>query len=99
MATPAEKPIFVPLKAEWFEAFERGEKTEEIRQYGRQWNEVTCRVGRAVTLSYGYGKARRLHGTISGFRKAGADAFPCITNIHPFITEVAAIRIDLEPKK
>jgi hypothetical protein len=96
--TPTEKPIFIPLRAEWYEAFERGEKTEEIRQYGRQWNEKTCRVGRAVTLSYGYGKARRLHGVISGFRKMGADTYPGITGIYPSITDVAAIRIELAPK-
>jgi hypothetical protein len=28
------KPLFIPLKAEFFEAFERGEKDTEYRVYG-----------------------------------------------------------------
>ena len=45
------KPLFIPLKAEFFDAFERGEKTTEYRQRGPR----------------GYGKAARLRGTIVGF--------------------------------
>lgn len=63
----AERPLFIPLKREFFEAFERGEKTEEFRLYGARWNERTCRIGRRVTLSLGYGKARRLTGQIVTF--------------------------------
>lgn len=63
-----EKPIFIPLCREWFEKFERGEKTKEYRVYGPRWNEKTCRIGRPVILSMGYGKALRLHGKIAGFR-------------------------------
>lgn len=59
----------MPLKREHFEAFERGEKTEEYRPYGPRWNEKTCRVGRAVTISLGYGKARRLRGEVVSFQK------------------------------
>lgn len=62
-------PLFVPLKRAYFEAFERGEKTEEFRVYGPRWNEETCPVGRFVVLSLGYGKARRLSGRIVSFRK------------------------------
>lgn len=69
------KPLFIPLKAEYFEAFERGEKKVEYRKYtpndardsGPRWNEVTCAVGRPVVLSYGYGKKRRLRGVITSF--------------------------------
>ena len=59
--------LFVPLKREYFEAFERGEKEFEYREYGPRWNELTCREGRAVTLSMGYGKARRLRAVITHF--------------------------------
>lgn len=69
-----EKPLFIPLKSEWFEAFENGEKTEEYRPSGGRWNERTCRIGRAVVLSHGYGKHRRMTGIITGFR---VDAAPC----------------------
>ena len=62
------KPLFIPLKAEYFEAFERGEKKEEYRIYGPRWNEKTCAIGRAVVLSYGYGKKRRLRGVVVSFR-------------------------------
>lgn len=61
------KPLFIPLKTEFFEAFEKGTKTVEYRQYGPRWNEKTCFVGRAVTLSNGYGKKRRLQGVVKGF--------------------------------
>lgn len=37
-----EKLIFIPLKREFFEAFENGMKTVEYRKYGPRWNERTC---------------------------------------------------------
>ena len=63
-----EKPIFIPLRREWFEKFARGEKTTEYRVYGPRWNETTCQVGRKVVLSLGYGKNHRLSGEITDFR-------------------------------
>ncbi len=66
------KPLFIPLKTEFFEAFENGTKDTEYRMHGPRWNERTCAVGRAVTLSHGYGKKRRLKGVIVGFH-AGFD--------------------------
>lgn len=62
------KPLFIPLKREYFEAFKRGTKTEEYRTEGPRWNAVTCFVGRAVVLSLGYGKANRLQGVVTGYR-------------------------------
>jgi hypothetical protein len=59
-------PLFIPLKAEYFDAFERGEKTTEYRPRNKQWNSGTCTIGRAVLLSRGYGKQRRLTGKIVG---------------------------------
>ena len=53
-----EKPLFVPLKTEWFRAFAAGAKTTEFRLYGPRWNEATCVPGRQVTLSHGYSGAR-----------------------------------------
>jgi hypothetical protein len=60
-------PLFVPLRREWFDAFKRGEKAEEWRRYGKQWNEKVCWIGRPVTLSLGY-RSIRLLGTITSFR-------------------------------
>lgn len=63
-----EKPLFIPLKREYFDAFKRGAKTEEFRPLGPRWNPKTCRIGRAVVLSLGYGKEHRLRGYVSSFR-------------------------------
>ena len=54
------KPLFIPLKTEYFEAFLRGEKKTEYRAYGPRWNFKTCQEGRLVILSKGYGKQYRL---------------------------------------
>jgi len=64
-----ERPLFIPLKTEFFLAFKSGSKKHEYRLYGPRWNERTCRVGRAVVLSKGYGKHERLCGTVKSFTK------------------------------
>jgi hypothetical protein len=66
--TSTMSPLFLPLRAKFFEAFKSGEKTTEYRPYGQRWSIRTCAIGRRVTLSRGYGVAHRLHGTITGFR-------------------------------
>ncbi len=63
------KPLFIPLKSEYYEAFEDGTKTEEVRVYGARWNHKTCKVGREVVLSKGYGKHSRMTGKIAFFAK------------------------------
>lgn len=62
------KPLFIPLKREYFEAFRTGQKVEEFRPEGPRWNARTCAVGRPVVLSLGYGKAHRLTGVVTGYR-------------------------------
>lgn len=64
---PAEKPLFIPLKRDYFEDFENGRKVIEYRKRGPRWNAETCRIGRRVVLSLGYGRHRRLEGTVAGF--------------------------------
>lgn len=93
------RPLFLPLKAEWFDAFEKGEKGEEYRAYGTRFNEVTCTVGRSVVLSYGYGKKRRLQGKISFFRTAPMSEFPVAQSIYPDHDLVAIIGIELQRSK
>jgi hypothetical protein len=61
--------LFVPLKSEYFEAFARGEKDTEYRPFGVRWNERTCRIGRPVVLSKGYGKRHRLRGVVASFAR------------------------------
>lgn len=60
-------PLFIPLKAVHFDAFADGSKDTEYRVYGIRWHELTCRKGRPVLLSRGYGKMRRLRGRIVDF--------------------------------
>jgi len=67
-----ERPLFIPLKAEYYRDFACGMKTIEYRLYGPRWNERTCKPGRPVTLSLGYGKRERLHGRVAGLRCAPA---------------------------
>lgn len=66
----SERPLFIPLKKEYFEAFERGEKNTEYRlessiEKPTRWSSRTCWWGREVILSCGYGKARRIRGVIT----------------------------------
>jgi len=52
------KPLFIPLKRQYFEAFSAGKKKIEYRKLGPRWNFNTCIAGRSVTLSLGYSGAR-----------------------------------------
>ncbi len=61
------KPLFIPLKTEYYETFANGSKTSELRRYGPRWNERTCTIGRPVVLSKGYGKGSRMTGRITQF--------------------------------
>lgn len=65
----AMKPLFVPLNAEYYDAFASGDKDTEYRMFGRGWNFKTCIVGRPVLLSRGYGKQSRMAGTVVRFQK------------------------------
>lgn len=47
------KPLFLPLKTEYWQQFRDGTKSDELRLYGPRWNERTCAVGRSITLSRG----------------------------------------------
>lgn len=58
------KPLFIPLKGEYYDLFAAGVKGWEYRAYGARWNERTCTVGRNVVLSRGYGKKHRLNGRV-----------------------------------
>lgn len=56
--------LFVPLKTEWYRAFESGEKDVELRGYGDRFNMETVRPGRRVELRRGYSTDDSLWGTI-----------------------------------
>lgn len=89
-----EKPLFIPLKGKWFDAFVCGEKADELRAYGPRWNERTCRVGRPVTLSRGYGKHERLGGHVSAFTKRHGTSF-CRTYANAIQQTYGTLDIDI----
>ncbi len=60
----SDKPLFIPLKIEYYDAFADGRKMVEYRRYGPVWNERTCVPGRRVVLSKGYGKKSRCEGVV-----------------------------------
>lgn len=84
------KPLFLPLKTEYFNAFLSGEKSVEYRCYGPRWNERTIIQGRCVILSQGY-SGKRISGIILGMRLV-PNTF---TDIYSYGVTLAAIDIDL----
>ena len=88
----SERPLFVPLRCVWFQAFRDGAKDEEWRRYGPRWNETTCRIGRPVMLSLGYTRTC-LTGVVTGFRIRVATEAAAI--IYGTGTRCAIIRIEL----
>ncbi len=59
------KPIFIPLKSEYYQAFLDGSKRIEYRRAGvGQFTLAKCTPGRDVTLSKGYGRRDRIRGTV-----------------------------------
>lgn len=95
MMNTTQSPIFIPLSAKWFDAFEDGTKNIEYRRYGARWNERTCYVGREAILSRGYGKKRRLMGVISRFEIVGPEADPAILDVYPDGGRFAAIYVEI----
>ena len=90
------KPLFVPLKREYYEEFISGNKNVEYRKYGPGWNERTCQVGRPIVISLGYGKNRRSKGIIRSFEIINSATIPSAREVYgPVKIELAAIGIDL----
>jgi hypothetical protein len=93
--TAAERPLFVPLRTEYFRAIEAGTKRIEWRAYGPRWNHEVVRRGRAITFSRGY-SGERLHGIVTSVRRVVAERAPAIaTQIYPDAREFCAIRFRL----
>lgn len=92
------KPLFIPLKREWFEKFRDGSKTIEYRKAGPRWNERTCRAGREVVLSLGYGKHHRLTGRITKVEfNTAASHLPAWESVYgPGQCLVACIHIEID---
>lgn len=67
------KPLFIPIKKEYFNAFKDGTKKHEFR-LGSKWSKNNCVIGREVTLSKGYGTQERLSGVITSFEIVKVDS-------------------------
>lgn len=63
------KPLFIPLRRQFYEGFRDRSKTWEYRVYGPRWNEKTCPPGRPAVLSLGYGKQHRTDAVVREFVK------------------------------
>lgn len=88
-----EKPLFIPLRTEWFRKFEDGTKDTEYRAYGPRWNEKTCRVGRPATISHGY-SGKRMSRRVTGFKAlTWAEAPDAARAIYPDAAFIAAIEL------
>lgn len=88
-----EKPLFIPLKTQWFREFEAGTKDTEYRAYGPRWNERTCRVGRKATISHGY-SGKRLSRTVTAFMVLDFAFAPEVArSIYPEAAYIAAIEL------
>lgn len=89
------KPLFIPLKTEFFRAFESGAKIVEYRAYGPRWNERTCMPGRSVVLSHGY-SGDRIKAMIVRLVVLPIDKPPDIARtFFPQATHIAAIHLRL----
>jgi hypothetical protein len=87
------KPLFIPLKREWFDAFASGSKDTEFRPFIPRWGSSVCFIGRPVILSLGYGKQKRLSGIVAGWKPVGPDAHPAIRWVYPTGDHFVAIKI------
>jgi len=96
------KPLFIPLKAIYYDAFLSGDKPSELRLYGKRWNERTCPPGRRVIISKGYGKIHRATGVIQEFlvrdaRTFGSTYQASIIDLYGTLDKpIAEIRIKLD---
>lgn len=92
----SQRPMFLPLRTQWFAAFRDGSKRVEWRAYGPRWNRQTAFRGRAVTLSLGYSGAR-LVGTVLRTRRVRAEDAPAAARaIYPTARYLCAIHFALE---
>lgn len=72
-----DKPLFVPLKTEYYEKFESGQKTDELRRGSdKRWSAKHCYPGRPAVLSKGYGKQNRLDAVVTNHAVVSVSMLP-----------------------
>lgn len=70
------KPLFIPLKTKYYEAFCDGTKSIEYRRPKDNFHPKKCLPGRQVTISKGYGKQHRQNGVIKSAILIDAKTLP-----------------------
>ena len=92
------KPLFCPLKKQYFNQFKDGTKSTEYRGYGRQWTERTVIIGRPITLSCGY-NGERIHGIISSLDIISIGESPVVAQelYSGRYDKICAISITIQP--
>lgn len=83
------RPLFVPLRREWFDSFRAGTKAEEVRRVSPQFNGRRVWPGRPVILSLGYSGRQRMHGIVGQVRETIA----CGSPIYPDGTACIAFEV------
>ena len=94
------KPLFIPLKKEYFEQYKDGSKHYELRKPEKQFQLKYLWPGRAVTLSCGY-SGDRLYTKIAGAEiwhsgDLGKDDQKACLNCYGQHGEVVKINFDFE---
>lgn len=91
-----DRPLFIPLRSEWFQAFRDGRKRVEWRAWGPRWNRDVAHRGRPVVLSHGYSGAR-IRGTVVRTRRVPAHRAPAgARSIYPGARFLCAIHVALD---
>jgi hypothetical protein len=90
-----DKPLFLPLYAHHFEAFERGEKTVEYRKWCMRWNDRAVRPGRTVTLSRGY-SGRRLDAIVIKVERVQASTVTAAKTLYPRAYWLCAMTLQVQ---
>lgn len=93
MSAP-QRPLFIPLYAEHFEAFERGDKTIEYRRWGARWNDSAIKPGRVAIIARGY-SGPRLDAIVIKVERVRASSIKPRPALFPKSTILCAISLEL----
>jgi hypothetical protein len=90
-------PLWLPLRAEYIDAFAAGTKTTEYRRHGGRLGVLErLTIGRPVTLSRGY-SGPRLHMLIKAVSVVPAAAVPDAAAIYGHHARLVAIELSPTP--
>lgn len=97
LITMREKALFLAVYGQHFDAFARGDKSVEYRQWGKRWNDATLHPGRPVVVSRGYSGPRLLGHVVSWALVLARDV-PDVLGIYRASDTLVAITLALQPE-